>query len=90
MKEAFLVAHTDVWQSWASFEVKAIASSLDEAIALAKSDADIVENVKNNDAHIVIDKFDVNFYDSSERVFCTDLDEAWEMITGEDRYKDED
>ena len=88
--KVYLVGHTDIWQSHNSLTVIGIASSPEEGVEMAKRNDDAVSDVKTNDGHVVIDEYNIDFDDSEYRVFCTDSDDDWEKITGEERYKDED
>lgn len=86
--EVYLSYHTDIWHG--NPRLIGVASSPEMAIEIAKEDKDAVADVKNNDGHVTVDEVAVDEKDSEHRIFDTELDEAWEQLTGEERYKDED
>ena len=80
MKNVFLVSHTDQWLSRDSFRTIGIASTLKNAIKLAKEDCDAVADVISGNGHIVISEFTMNEVDSDAQVFTTQTDENREKI----------
>lgn len=87
MKNVFVVTQTNIWHGDPQYVLT--GSTLNKAIKLIKKIPDIITNVKEKDAHIIIDEVTVNEIDGERRVFDTDNeDHRYTLINKKDIEKE--
>ena len=78
MKEIYIVFQTDIWISTNSFELLFISETMEEAIEKLKENSlpskAYIQDVINQDNHLIISKCDMLEYDNLNIVFSTEND----------------